>query len=182
MTALAVASDGAVWYGTAQGLTRVDTRADERDRNQYFAGKRYLPDDEIVQLAADRAAGMWVRTKTGVAHIELRPMTLAAKAELFEQRIRARHNRHGLVSSSDLTVAGDVASSHTRDDDNDGLWTSMYAAAECFRYAVTKSPQALANAKQATEAVLFLEEVAGKRGFPARSYIRKGEPMPTGGR
>jgi hypothetical protein len=58
----------------------------------------------------------------------------------------------------------------------------MYAAAECFRYAVTKSPQALANAKQATEAVLFLEEVAGKRGFPARSYIRKGEPMPTGGR
>jgi hypothetical protein len=182
VTALAVASDGAVWYGTAQGLTRVDTRADERDRNQYFAGKRYLPDDEIVQLAADRAAGMWVRTKTGVAHIELRPMTLAAKAELFEQRIRARHNRHGLVSSSDLTVAGDVASSHTRDDDNDGLWTSMYAAAECFRYAVTKSPQALANAKQATEAVLFLEEVAGKRGFPARSYIRKGEPMPTGGR
>ena len=54
----------------------------------------------------------------------------------------------------------------------------MYAAAECFRYAVTQSPDALDNARKSTEAVLFLEEVAGKRGFPARSYIRKGEPMP----
>jgi hypothetical protein len=57
----------------------------------------------------------------------------------------------------------------------------MYAAAECFRYAVTKSPEALANAKKSAEAVLFLEEVTGKRGFPARSYIRKGEPMPHDG-
>jgi len=28
---------------------------------------------------------------------------------------------------------------------------------------------------------LFLEEVAGKRGFPARSFIRKGDPKPSGG-
>jgi hypothetical protein len=57
----------------------------------------------------------------------------------------------------------------------------MYAAAECFRYAVTHSAEALTNATRSTEAVLFLEEVAGKRGFPARSYIRKGEPMPDSG-
>jgi len=29
--------------------------------------------------------------------------------------------------------------------------------------------------------MLFLEEVAGRRGFPARSFIRKGDPMPYGG-
>ncbi len=124
---------------------------------------------------------MWVRTKTGVSHIELRRMTLAAKATLFEQRVRTRHDRHGLVAPSDLRVPGDLSTNRMRDDDNDGLWTSMYAAAECFRYAVTRSPEALANATSSTEAVLFLEEVAGKRGFPARSYIRKGEPMPVGG-
>ncbi len=180
-TALAVTSDGAIWCGTHMGLMRIDSKADARDRHQYFAGLRYLPDDDVLQVVADKAAGVWVRTKTGVSHIELKPMTLAAKAELFEQRVRERHDRHGFVSSSNLTVAGDLKSSRTRDDDNDGLWTSMYAAAECFRYAVTKSPQALANAKKATEAVLFLEEVTGKHGFPARSYIRKGEPMPTGG-
>ena len=181
VSAVVAASDGAIWYGTPSGLVRIDAKADARDRTQYFAGKRYLPDDEVLHLAADKSAGMWVRTKTGVSHIELRPMTLAAKAALFEKRVRERHDRHGLVSSSNLSVPGDPSTSRTRDDDNDGLWTSMYAAAECFRYAVTKSPEALANAKKATEAVLFLEEVAGKRGFPARSYIRDGEPMPTGG-
>jgi len=180
-TVRAVASDGAVWSGTSRGVTRVDPQAPPRDRHQYFAGKRYLPDDEVRQLAADQAAGMWVRTKTGVSHIELRTMTLAAKAALFEERVHARHDRHGLVSPSNLRVAGDVSTNQMRDDDNDGLWTSIYAAAECFRYVVTRSPEALANATRSTEAVLFLEQVAGKRGFPARSYIRKGEPMPNGG-
>jgi hypothetical protein len=174
----AVASDGAVWYGTAHGVTRVDSNAPPRDRNQYFSGRRYLPDDEVRGIFPDETTGLWVRTKTGVSHIELRTMTLAAKAALFEERIHERHDRHGLVSPSNLRVPGDVSTSQMRDDDNDGLWTSMYAAAECFRYAVTHSPEALANATKSTEAVLFLEEVAGKRGFPARSYIRKGEPMP----
>ncbi len=181
LTVVTKAADGAIWYGTAQGLVRVDERAEPRDQRQYFAGRRYLPDDEVRQLVADPAAGMWVRTRTGVAHIELRAMSLASKAELFEHRVTARHDRHGLVASSELAVSGDVATNHTTDSDNDGLWTSMYAAAECFRYAVTKSPDALARARKATEAVLFLEEVAGKRGFPARSYIRKGEAMPRDG-
>lgn len=176
-----VASDGAEWIGSTNGITRVDPHAPPRDRNQYFAGKRYLPDDRVLQLVPDQAAGVWVRTATGVSHIELRPMTLAAKAALFEQRIHARHDRHGLVSPSNLRVPGDLNSNQMRDDDNDGLWTSMYAAAECFRYAVTHSPEALGNATKSTEAVLFLEEVAGRRGFPARSYIRKGEPMPKDG-
>lgn len=175
------ASDGAVWYATEGGIMRVDTRAAPRDRNQYFAGLRYLPDGDIQRMLPDSAAGLWVRTSTGVSHIELRPMTMAAKAALFEDRVRKRHDRHGLVSPSTLRVPGDLSTNQLRDDDNDGLWTSMYAAAECFRYAVTKSPEALANAKKSTEAVLFLEEVAGKRGFPARSYIHKDEPMPRDG-
>ena len=125
--------------GTARrtGATRVDPKAAPRDRNQYFAGKRYLPDDEVRQLAADQTAGMWVRTRTGVSHIELRSMTLAEKAALFEERVQRRHDRHGLVSPSNLRVPGDVSTNQMRDDDNDGLWTSMYAAAECFRYAAT---------------------------------------------
>lgn len=181
ITAIAIASDGAVWYGTRDGLVRFNSQTYADRQYQYFAGMRYLPDDEIQQLAADPDRGMWVRTRTGVSHIELRLMTLADKAELFEERIKMRHDRHGLVSPSHLRVAGDVATNEMRDDDNDGLWTSMYAAAECFRYAVTKLPEALANAKKATEAVLFLEEVTGKHGFPARSYIGKGGPMPRDG-
>jgi len=177
----ALASDGATWQGKDHGLTRTDPTAPARDRVQYFAGERYLPDDEVQALLADQHAGMWVRTRTGVSHIELRTLTMAAKAAFFEQRVHARHDRYGLVAPSALRVPGDISTSQTRDDDNDGLWTSMYAAAECFRYAVTHSGEALTNARRSTEAVLFLEEVAGKRGFPARSYIREGDPAPKDG-
>ena len=181
ITATAHATDGALWLGTTQGLMRLDFAAPQRDRRQYLAGKRYLPDDRVEQLVADGQGGVWARTHTGVSHIELKPMTLEQKAEHFEQRIRARHDRYGLVADSSLRVAGDVSSNQPTDTDNDGLWTSIYAAAECFRYAVTKSPEALANARKSIEAILFLEEVAGRRGFPARSFIRKGDPMPGGG-
>lgn len=180
-TATVRATDGALWLGTTQGLVRLDLAASERDRRQYFAGLRYLPDDHVEQLLADERGGVWARTRTGVSHIELKPMALAQKAEIFEQRIRSRHDRYGMVTGSHLAVAGDVSSNQLRDDDNDGLWTAMYAAAECFRYAVTKSPEALAHARKSVEAVLFLEEVAGRRGFPARSYVRKGDRMPQGG-
>ena len=181
LTAMARASDGTIWLGTTQGLMRLDFSAPEQDRRQYLAGQRYLPDDHVEQLLPDEHSGVWARTRTGVSHIELNPMTLAKKAEYFEQRVRARHDRYGLVADSGLRVAGDVASNQMQDNDNDGLWTAMYAAGECFRYAVTKSPEALANARKSVEAVLFLEEVAGRRGFPARSYLRKGDPLPDGG-
>ncbi len=181
LTAVARATDGALWLGTTQGLMRLDFAAPERDRRQYLAGKRYLPDDAVEQLVADGQGGVWARTRSGVSHLELKPMTLAQKAQLFEQRIGARHDRYGLVADSELRAAGDVSSNQPTDNDNDGLWTSIYAAAECFRYAVTQSPEGLANARKSLEAILFLEEVAGRRGFPARSFIRKGDPMPGDG-
>ena len=181
MTAVTVATDGAAWLGSTQGLMRVQNRGSERDRRQYLAGRRFLPDDRVMAIVPDEAAGVWVRTATGVSHIEWRPLTLAQKASVFEQRIRARHNRHGLVADCRLRTHGDPASFVPVSNDNDGLWTALYAAAECFRYRVTSSPEALERASRAIEAILFLEEVAGKRGFPARSFVRKGEPIPRDG-
>lgn len=181
ITAQARATDGAIWLGTTQGLVRLDLSAPPRDRRQYLAGQRYLPDDCVQQILPDAQAGVWVRTRTGVAHIQFVSLTLAQKAERFEAAIRQRHDRYGLVSDSQLTVPGDQRSNQKVDNDNDGLWTSLYGAAECFRYAVTQSPEALANARKSVEALLFLEEVAGRRGFPARSYLRKGDRMPTDG-
>ncbi|MBL9189429.1 MAG: hypothetical protein JNK23_18245 [Opitutaceae bacterium] len=181
VTAYARATDGASWLGTAQGLVRLDPAAPERDRRQYFAGRRYLPDDDVRQIVPDAARGVWVRTRTGMSRIELRPMTLAQKAEHFEGVVRARHDRYGLLGDSHLAVAGDLSTNQHVDNDNNGLWTAIYAAAASFRYAVTKSPDALAQAKKSVEAMLFLEEVAGRRGFPARSYIRKGDREPHGG-
>jgi len=169
----ATASDGATWTAAARGLYR--------NTNEYSSGKRYLPDDEVLALFPDAARGMWVRTRTGVSHIELRPMTLEQKAAAFEDRVRLRHDRYGMVADSHLANAGDLSTNQLEANDNDGLWTAMYGAAECFRYGVTKDPEALRLARKAIDAVLFLEDVTGVPGLPARSYVKKGDPRPDDG-
>ncbi|MBS1826516.1 MAG: hypothetical protein JST93_14460, partial [Acidobacteria bacterium] len=177
----ATGTDGALWTGTEEGLWREDAKAAPADRKRYFASKRWLPDDHVVALLPDSSAGMWVKTKTGVSHIEFRRMTLEEKAAYFEDRVRKRHLRHGFVASSSLAEPGNLASNRTGTTDNDGLWTAMYAAAECYRYAATKSPEALRYAKEAVEAILKLEDVTGRPGLLARSYITPDEPRPRDG-
>lgn len=181
LTSVVAGSRGVVWMGTKNGLIRYDPRADSRDRIQYFAGRRYLPDDRVLVLLPDSDNGVWVRTEGGVSHIEMKTMTLEQKSSYFEQRITARHDRYGMVADSSLERPGDLASNRLESSDNDGLWTAMYAAGECFRYAVTRSPDALQRARKATQAVLFLVDITCRPGFPARSYVMKGEPVPKDG-
>ena len=45
------------------------------------------------------------------------------------------------------------------DSDNDGLWTSMYGAGECFAYAATGNIQSKVRAKKAFDAMVFLGDV-----------------------
>ncbi len=172
---------GAAWRGTSHGVWREDPKAGPGDRKRYFASRRWLPDDRVVSLHADSSGGMWVRTETGVSHIEFHPMTLARKTVPFEVRVQQRHNRHGMVADSSLLEPGNLASNQKRSSDNDGLWTAMYAVAQCFRYAVTRSPEALRFARQATEAVLRLEQITGRPGYPARSIVLPEEPRPRDG-
>jgi len=148
---------------------------------EYFAGRRYLPDGEVRDLVVERPDLVWIRTDTAWSRLEFRPLTLQAKAAGFETRIRLRHDRHGLVANSELTTPGDLSSNRLVPNDNDGLWTAIYVGAESFRYAVTRSPEARANARRSIEALLRLEEITGQPGFPARSYIRKGDFRPPGG-
>lgn len=183
--------DGATWRvarfdgggsDRVKGVWRLDPRGRHPwDKTQYCAGKRFLLSDDVLYLAPDQGNGVWVRTAAGVSHIELVPMTLEEKAERFEERIRLRHTRHGFVADSHLSTPGDLASSRAVSTDNDGLWTAIYATAECFRYAATRSPQVLERARLTTEAVLHLERVTGRAGYPARSYIVPGEPRPADG-
>lgn len=176
LRALAATADGAIWAGGGEGLVRYADAAHPWERWQYFAGLRYLPADEVLALAAGEQNSIWVRTTKGISHIEFRRMTLEEKAAYFEQRIEKRHKRHGLVSDSEFAEAGNPATSHQYPNDNDGLWTAIYAAAECFRYSVSKDPKALEAARKSLEAMLRLEEITGHKGFPARSFRHKSEP------
>lgn len=174
ITALATAGN-ITWIGTNDGLVRYQANAGESESTQYLAGRRYLPDNHVLGILADGNRGVWVRTLTGAAYVDYRPISLSAKARLFEAMQDARHLRYGLASDAILAAPGDLAHSHTSPSDNDGLWTSMYAAAECFRYAVDHSPSALAHARRSLDAVLFLSQVTGIPGYPARSFVRKGD-------
>ncbi|BDC50979.1 hypothetical protein F183_A32950 [Bryobacterales bacterium F-183] len=175
---LVQAADTSVWLATPLGILRY-----AEGKYRYYSGKRYLPDNPITALSLDPSrTGVYAFTADGSGvHLKTENLTLGEKATRFEDRVAKRHNRHGMVADSHLTVPGDLTSNQLFSNDNDGLWTAMYGAAECYRYAVTKSPEALALAKRSVEALLYLEEVTGRPGFPARSYIKKGEPKPKDG-
>ena len=101
-------------------------------------------------------------------------MTLADKAAHFEKIQRQRHIRYGFSSELNLSVPGDLSSGTLIDTDNDGLWTSMYLAAELFRYEVTKSDDALASVYEAFEAMEHLDFINPLAGFPSRTFEREG--------
>ena len=176
---------GVVWLGGDQGAARFDAKAShEWDRWQYFHGQRWLPDNLVQNIAVDENGAtrkVWIRTRTGISLIEWRPMTLEQKARLFEERIEARHVRHGMVADSRLLVPGDVSTSVTHDNDNDGLWTAVYLGAQAYRFAVTRDPEARARALRSMQLLMRLEEITGIPGFPARSFVSTNEPVPTSG-
>ncbi len=174
--------DGVVWLGDDQGAARFDPQAKHRwDRWQYFWGQRWLPDNQIENIWIDDAAKwetVWLRTKTGVSRIEWKPMTLEEKAEHYDSMILRRHLRHGFVSGVGLKTPGDLSTSFTSDNDNDGLWSAMYLAAQAYRYAATKDPAARTNARRTLDALIRLEEINPLPGFYARSFKHVDEPSP----
>ncbi|MBI3210806.1 MAG: hypothetical protein HYZ37_18130 [Candidatus Solibacter usitatus] len=177
----ATAAGGATWTISNPGVWREDPNAPALDRKRYFASRRWLPSDQATALAPGADGGMWVQTTAGAAHISFPRMTLQAKADVFERRVEERHNRHGMVASSRLRESGNLSSNFPVSSDNDGLWTAMYGAAECFRYAASKSPEALQRARRSVEALFKLEAITGRPGLPARSYILPSEPRPRDG-
>ena len=48
----------------------------------------------------------------------------------------------GLVAGCALPAFGNTSASYCTDDDNNGLWTSLVAAAEFLRYGATQDPAA----------------------------------------
>ncbi len=152
------------WFGTEKGAIKKD------ENWHYYLGKRWLPDNKINDILPIDDFTVWIATPQGISQIQQVEMTFEKKAELYEEVIKKRHNRRGLVNLSHLSVSGDLATSKTKNEDNDGLWTSVYLAAECFRYAVTKEAAAKENAIRTYEALEHLETVTGISGLPARSY------------
>ena len=169
-TVTARQSPDITWIGTPSGAMRLTRGA---RTVEYFGGGRWLPDDRVTGIGFEGSV-TWIETPKGMARIDYKPMTLAEKSRGFVERIQARHVRWGLTADSHLRTAGDVSTNQMVSSDNDGLWTAMYVAAECFRYKVTGNVDARESARRGMQAIMRLESITGRPGFPARSFIKVG--------
>lgn len=167
---LCFAPNGDMWAGTPEGACRL------RDgRWSYFWGKRWLPDNRVHAIAVDAQNRAWIATENGIACIESVRMTLREKAEHYEKLIALRHNRNGFVFSCVWEDPNKPDDWKIEASDNDGCWTAIYCASQCFQYAVTQDPHARQCARQSMQALLKLESLTGIPGFPARSVVYKDE-------
>ncbi|MBI5091050.1 MAG: hypothetical protein HZB26_01240 [Candidatus Hydrogenedentes bacterium] len=184
-TMIAPGEDGVVWFGTRLGAIRYNG-----SNWEYRQGLRWLPDDDVRSIAVTPEGHAWFATAKGAGVIERKTMTLAEKAQFFEQEIDKYHRRtpYGYVDSVSLDAPNDKSHWTQHDSDNDGLWTGMYGAGECFAYAATKSPVAKSRAKAVFEASRFLGAVtqggtpAAQPGFVARSILPASGPNPNEGK
>lgn len=173
-TCLAAGENGVVWFGTKIGAIRFDGRHWE-----YRQGPRWLPDDEVKSIEVEANGDARVTTAKGVATIRRPISNLREKARIFEEEIDKRHRRtpYEYVHPVVLKKPGDLSEWVQTDSDNDGLWTSMYGAGECFAYAATGDEKAGERARKAFEALRFLRVVTqggshpAPRGFVARSIL-----------
>lgn len=184
-TCMAAGGDGSVWFGTKIGAIRF-----KDGQWRYRQGKRWLPGDEVRGMVANEDGSVWVATNGGVGWIGYKSMTLAEKAAFYEEEMEKyiRRTPFGYVSEVTLPKSGDKSKVVHTDSDNDGLWTSMYGAGECFAYAATKDPVAKDRAQRAFEALRFLQkvtqtgEIRPPKGYVARTILPTDGPNPNHGR
>lgn len=159
------------WFGTPRGAFTIKPDGSIN----YYASERWLPSDEVVHLSVGPDESMLVLTTAGLGEIRFKPMTLHDKAMYYEKQVRDRHIRNGFNASLVGLRHGDLSTGFLGDSDNDGLWTSLYLAAQAFRYATTGEQQALDHTIESLDAMARLFDVNPVPGFPARSYERRGE-------
>ncbi|MEM7231119.1 MAG: hypothetical protein AAF517_03025, partial [Planctomycetota bacterium] len=184
-TTLCVADDGSPWFGTRKGAIRYDEGVWE-----YRQGRRWLPGDHVFATAASNDRSTWFVTDRGISRIARRGMSLREKAETFEKAIDQHHRRteFGFVDAAYLSAPGDISRRTLSPSDNDGLWTSMYGAGECFAWGAFSDPKAKERAHAAFRALKFLGTVtensvpSARPGFVARTVLESSKRDPNDGR
>ncbi|MEI7829814.1 MAG: hypothetical protein WCI31_08600 [Prolixibacteraceae bacterium] len=162
--------NGQIWFGSKEGAFQLRTDG----KYNFYNGERWLPGNVVVDFAKGEKGSVLILTDKGLTELVFKNWSLADKADYYEKQVRLRHIRNGFNASYDGMEKGNLSSGRLSDSDNDGLWTSMYLAGEVFRYAVTKSDDALQNCRESLDAMERLYSVNGMKGFPSRSFERSG--------
>ncbi len=166
-----IGKSGKRYVGTDIGLVVYDGAIE-----RFYGKGRWLPDHAVTAVAeTDDGNTVLVGTENGLVVINTQTVTLAQKAEHFQQLTETYNIREGFCAVRNLTDKFDVSSGKVAITDNDGLWTGCYGLAQAYRYAATKDKEALELARRSMKAMLKLMKISGIPGFTARAYRREGE-------
>ena len=159
------AADGKKYFATDTGIiTLIEGKI------SYYSYGAWLMHPTVTKITVSDKGTVAAVTPRGISVITGCTMTLEEKANHFDAYSEKYYVRNeGYHVDRSLRVYGDIESGRLLNSDNDGLFTGLYCASQCFRYAVTKDKQAKANAKRAVEAMILLTEVTGRKGFTARA-------------
>ena len=193
LTGLAVSGEGRYVYASvaAGGIMRYDAL---RDKWNYYLGERFLPGKAPVTklasvwrtLSGEEDGSVMVASSEGMAFVDVRPMTLAAKAEAMHTFQYPRHDRYGLTAEASLSVAGDLTTFGHTPEDSDSIWTSLQVASASLRYAWhkragTATREMKDEAWRGFEGIERLALVSGVPGLVARSFCSPKEQAASAG-
>src|SRR5687767_1550072 len=83
--------DDKIWFGTTKGAFTTDSNG----KFSYYASRRWLPSDTVVDIEKGPDNSILVLTTKGLGQICFKNMNLHEKAMYYEKQVRARHIRHG---------------------------------------------------------------------------------------
>ncbi|MDR2232793.1 MAG: hypothetical protein LBE56_06690 [Tannerella sp.] len=165
----AESDEDCLWFASDEGVYRKDP-----ERFRYFASKRWLDQNQIIDMTADKSGNIYALTSTGLNKIDFPETTMLAKAEFLQDNLRKYHYRYGFSNDATLLDPNDPTSLQLRDTDNDGLWTVFWFGSQVFRYAATGSEEAKRFVWESFEAYERLISIHHITGFSGRSFERKG--------
>jgi hypothetical protein len=158
-----------LWFASNDGAF-----LQEPDRFRYFEGKRWLDQNYIIDVAGDSKGDVYFLTPTGLNKVKYITQTLADKTKKYQDDIRKYHMRFGWVCEVRYNTPGDMKTAVAEDNDNDGLWTSLYLGSQAFRYATTGEDIARRYVWESFESFERLLTVNPLKGFPSRTFERRG--------
>ena len=159
------AADGKKYFATNTGvITLIEGKI------SYYSFGPWLLHPTVTKLAVSDGGSIAAVTPRGISLITHKEMTLEEKANHYdEMAVKYFTRNEGYQVDRILRKYGDLESGWLPNSDNDGLFTGLYCASQCFRYAVTGDKKAKENAKKAVDAMIILTEITGKSGFTARA-------------
>ena len=106
--------DGEVWFGTTWGAFKLN----DDGKYSYYAGKRWIPSDNVIDIAKGPENSVLILTDNGLGQIIRKEMTLYDKAMYYEKQVRERHIRFGFNGTISGMTDGDVTTGSLETSDN----------------------------------------------------------------